>query len=50
MQAITDEFLDVSKEEAISIKHKLKKNEYARLEVLLRHPHTYQVISPLHKE
>ncbi len=49
MQTITDEFLNVTKEESTSITQKLKDNKYARLEVLLRHPYTYQVIYPLHK-
>ncbi len=38
MQTITDEFLNVTKEEVTIIVQKLKDNKYARLEILLRHP------------
>ncbi len=44
MQTITDEFLNVDKEEVKDIVQKLKNNKYARLEILLRHPYTHEVV------
>ncbi len=44
MQTITDEFLNVDKEEVKDIVQKLKNNKYARLEILLRHPFTHEVV------
>ena len=44
MQIITDEFLNVDKEEVRNIGRELKNNKYARLEVLLRHPFTHEVV------
>ncbi len=44
MQTITDEFLNVDKEEVRDIVQKLKNNKYARLEILLRHPFTHEVV------
>ena len=46
MQTITDEFLNVEKEEIKDIIQKLKNNKHARLEILLRHPFTHEVITP----
>ena len=43
MQTITDEFLNVEKEEIKDIIQKLKNNKHARLE---RHPFTHEVITP----
>ena len=44
MQTITDEFLNVTKEEVTDIAQKLKNNKHARLEILLRHPFMHKVI------
>ena len=44
MQTITDEFLNVTKEEVTNIVRKLKDNKYARLEILLRHPYAHKVV------
>jgi hypothetical protein len=44
MQTITDEFLNIDKEESKDIIQKLKKTKYARLEILLRHPFTHKVM------
>ncbi len=44
MQTITDEFLNEDKEEIKDIVQKLKNNKYARLEILLRHPFTHEVV------
>ncbi len=44
MQTITDEFLNVDKEEVKDIVQKLKNNKYARLEISLRHPYTHKVV------
>ena len=44
MQTITDEFLNVTKEEVTDIVQKLKNNKHARLEILLRHPFTHEVV------
>ena len=46
MQAITDDFLNVEKEEIKDIVQKLKNNKYSRLEILLRCPYTHEVIIP----
>ncbi len=46
MQTITDEFLNVEKEEIKDITQKLKNNKHSRLEILLRHPFTHEVITP----
>ncbi len=46
MQTITDDFLNVEKEEIKDIVQKLKNNKYARLEILLRSPYTHEVIIP----
>ncbi len=46
MQTITDEFLNVEKEEIKDITQKLKNNKHARLEILLRPPYTHKVITP----
>ena len=45
MQTITDEFLNVEKEEIKDIIQKLKNNKRSRLEILLRHPFTHKVIT-----
>ncbi len=45
MQTITDEFLNIEKEEIKDIIQKLKNNKHARLEILLRHPFTHEVIT-----
>ncbi len=45
MQAITDEFLNVEKEEIKNIIQKLKNNKHSRLEISLRHPFTHEVIT-----
>ncbi len=45
MQTITDEFLNIEKEEIKDIIQKLKNNKHARLEILLRHPFTYEIIT-----
>ncbi len=45
MQTITDEFLNVDKEEVRDIVKELKNNKYARLEILLRHPFTHEVVT-----
>ncbi len=50
MQTITDEFLNVTKEEVTDIVQKLKNNKYARLEILLRHPFTHDAICPPNNE
>ena len=50
MQAITDDFLNVEKEEIKDIVQKLKNNKYSRLEILLRCPYTHEVIIPSNKE
>ena len=50
MQTITDDFLNVEKEEIKDIVQKLKNNKYARLEILLRSPYTHEVIIPYNKE
>ncbi len=44
MQTITDEFLNLNKEEVKDTVQKLKNNKYARLEILLRHPYTHEVV------
>ena len=44
MQTITDEFLNVEKEEIRNIIQKLTNNEYARLEISLRYPYTHEII------
>ncbi len=44
MQTITDEFLNVGKEEVKNIVQKPKNNKYARLKILLRHPYTHEVV------
>ncbi len=44
IQTITDEFLNVTKEEVTNIVGKLKDNKYARLEILLRHPYAHKVV------
>ena len=44
IQMITDEFLNVDKEEVKDIVQKLKNNKYARLEILLRHPFTHEIV------
>ncbi len=49
MQTITDDFLNVEKEEIKDIVQKLKNNKYARLEILLRSPYTHEVIIPYNK-
>ena len=49
MQTITDDFLNVDKEEIKDIVQKLKNNKYARLEILLRSPYTHEVIIPYNK-
>ena len=46
MQAITDDFLNVEKEEIKDIVQKLKNNKCSRLEILLRCPYTHEVIIP----
>ena len=46
MQAITDDFLNVEKEEIKDIVQKLKNKKYSRLEILLRCPYTHEVIIP----
>ena len=46
MQTITDDFLNVEKKEIKDIVQKLKDNDYARLEILLRSPYTHEVIIP----
>ncbi len=46
MQAITDDFLNVEKEEIKDIVQKLKNNKYSRLEISLRCPYTHEVIIP----
>ncbi len=46
MQAITDDFLNVEKEEIKDIVQKLKNNKYSRLEILLRCPYTHEVSIP----
>ncbi len=46
MQTITDDFLNVEKEEIKDITQKLKNNAYSRLEILLRSPYTHEVIIP----
>ncbi len=46
MQTITDEFLNVEKEEIKDIIQKHKNNKHSRLENLLRHPFTHEVITP----
>ena len=43
-QTIMDEFLDVSKEELNEIVSQLKRNKYARLEILLRQPRSHRVV------
>ena len=43
-QTIMDEFLDVSKEELNEIVSQLKRNKYARLEILLRQPRSHMVV------
>ena len=45
MQTITDEFLNVEKEETKDITQKLKNNKHSRLEILLRYPFTHEVIT-----
>ena len=49
MQTITDDFLNVDKEEIKDIIQKLKNNKYSRLEILLRSPYTHKVIIPSNK-
>ncbi len=44
MQMITDEFLNVDKEEVKDIVQRLKNNKYARLEILLCHPFTHEIV------
>ena len=44
MQSITDEFLNITKEESTNIVQKLKSNKYARLEILLRYPCTHHIV------
>ncbi len=44
MQTITDEFLNVMKDEVTNIVRKLKDNKYARLEILLRHLYVHEVV------
>jgi hypothetical protein len=44
MQTITDEFLNVNKEEVKDIVQELKNNKYAKFEILLRHPFTHEVV------
>ena len=44
MQAIAEEFLNVTKEEVTNIVRKLKDNKYASLEILLRHPYAHKVV------
>ena len=46
MQTVLDESLHVTKEEEKSIVEKLKNNKYARLEILLRHPYTHDIVCP----
>lgn len=46
MQTVLDESLQITKEEAQSIIEKLKNNKYARLEILLRHPYTHDIVCP----
>ena len=43
MQTITEEFLNVEKEEIKDIVQKLKNNKHSTLEILLRHPFTHEV-------
>ena len=45
MQTITDEFINVEKDEIKNITQKLKNNKYARLEISLRHPYIHKVIT-----
>ncbi len=46
MVSITDEFLNVEKDEIKNIIQKLKNNKHARLEIMLRYPYTHEVIIP----
>ena len=46
MQTIFEEFLDITKDEKRNTIDTLKNNKYARLEILLRHPYTHNIIRP----
>ncbi len=50
MQAISDDFLNVDKEEIKNIVRKLKTNAYSRLEISMRYPYHHKVIVPKYKE
>ena len=45
-QTISEEFLDVTKEELTDIISELKANKYARLEISLQQPREHKVVLP----
>ncbi len=49
MQTITDDFLNIEKEEIKDIVRKLKNNAYPRLEITLRSPYAHEVVIPYNK-
>ena len=45
-KTIFDEFLDVSREEETSLQNKLKNTKYTKLEINLRYPYDYKIVTP----